>query len=94
MPIDAPERQAIVSGLGQSAIGRRLGRDFLVRHGRKVQITAPRIEQAWALRHSMTAYDAAYAAAAEEGGHHLVSCDKRDLVSKGLAVLPDGARPK
>jgi predicted nucleic acid-binding protein len=39
-------------------------------------------------RHAISVYDAAYAAAADEGGHHLVSCDKRDLVSKGLAKLP------
>jgi predicted nucleic acid-binding protein len=39
-------------------------------------------------RHSISVYDAAYVAAASEGGHQLVSCDKRDLVSRGLAVLP------
>jgi predicted nucleic acid-binding protein len=38
--------------------------------------------------HAISVYDAAYAAAAAEGGHRLVSCDERDLVSKGLAVLP------
>jgi predicted nucleic acid-binding protein len=45
-------------------------------------------------RHTISVYDAAYAAAAGEGGHRLVSCDERDLVSKDLAVLPAGARPK
>ncbi|HEY5707907.1 MAG TPA: type II toxin-antitoxin system VapC family toxin [Solirubrobacterales bacterium] len=39
-------------------------------------------------RHTISVYDAAYAAAADEAGHRLVSCDKRDLVSKGLASLP------
>ena len=39
-------------------------------------------------RHTISVYDAAYAAAADEGGHRLVSCDQRDLVSKGLASLP------
>jgi predicted nucleic acid-binding protein len=39
-------------------------------------------------RHTFSVYDAAYAAAAEEGGHRLVSCDERGLVSKGLAALP------
>jgi predicted nucleic acid-binding protein len=39
-------------------------------------------------RHTISVYDAAYAAAADEGGHRLVSCDERDLVSKGLAILP------
>jgi predicted nucleic acid-binding protein len=40
-------------------------------------------------RHAISVYDAAYAAAAGELGHRLVSCDERDLVSKGLAVLPE-----
>jgi len=39
-------------------------------------------------RHTISVYDAAYAAAASDAGHRLVSCDKRDLVSKGLATLP------
>jgi predicted nucleic acid-binding protein len=39
-------------------------------------------------RHSISGYDAAYAAAAVNGDRFLVSCDERDLVSKGLAVLP------
>jgi predicted nucleic acid-binding protein len=39
-------------------------------------------------RHTISVYDAAYAAAADEGGHRLVSCDERDLVSKDLAALP------
>jgi predicted nucleic acid-binding protein len=43
-------------------------------------------------RHTISVYDAAYAAAASSAGHRLVSCDKRDLVSKGLAVLPASAR--
>jgi predicted nucleic acid-binding protein len=41
--------------------------------------------------HTISVYDAAYAAAADEGGRHLVSCDARDLVSKGLASLPADA---
>jgi predicted nucleic acid-binding protein len=44
-------------------------------------------------RHTISVYDAAYAAATDEGGHRLVSCDERDLVSKGLAVLPASADP-
>jgi predicted nucleic acid-binding protein len=39
-------------------------------------------------RHTISVYDAAYAAAAEEAGRRLVSCDERDLVSKDLAALP------
>jgi predicted nucleic acid-binding protein len=42
-------------------------------------------------RHAISVYDAAYAAAAGEGKRSLVSCDRRDLVSKGLAVLPETA---
>lgn len=45
-------------------------------------------------RHTISVYDAAYAAAADEGGHRLVSCDERDLVSKGLATLPESAQRK
>lgn len=40
---------------------------------------------------SISVYDAAYSAAANEGGHRLISCDQRDLVSKGLAELPISA---
>ena len=43
-------------------------------------------------RHTISVYDAAYAAAASNAGHHLVSCDERDLVSKGLAALPASAQ--
>ncbi|HWO84132.1 MAG TPA: PIN domain-containing protein [Solirubrobacterales bacterium] len=41
--------------------------------------------------HELTAYDAAYVAAARRYGWQLVSTDIRDLVSKGLAVTPDAA---
>lgn len=44
-----------------------------------------------AREHDLTAYDAAYVAAAERHGWQLVSIDIRDLVSKGLAVTPDAA---
>lgn len=36
----------------------------------------------------ISTYDAAYVESAGEAGRSLVSCDERDLVSKGLAVLP------
>lgn len=39
----------------------------------------------------LTAYDAAYVAAANVNGWTLVSVDIADLVSKGLAVTPDAA---
>ena len=38
--------------------------------------------------HSISVYDAAYVAATDEGDRCLISCDERDLVSKGLAELP------
>jgi predicted nucleic acid-binding protein len=41
--------------------------------------------------HGLTAYDAAYVAAARRHGWTLVSTDVADLVSKGLAVTPDAA---
>ncbi len=41
--------------------------------------------------HGLTAYDAAYVAAARRYGWTLVSADIADLVSKGLAVAPDAA---
>lgn len=41
--------------------------------------------------HGLTAYDAAYVAAARRNGWQLVSLDVRDLVSKGFAVTPDAA---
>ena len=44
-----------------------------------------------AAEHALTAYDAAYVAAARENDWQLVSLDMRDLVSKGLAVTPDAA---
>jgi predicted nucleic acid-binding protein len=40
----------------------------------------------------LSAYDAAYVAAAAATGAQLVSCDVRDLVSRGLAVTPADAR--
>ncbi len=42
--------------------------------------------------HTISVYDAAYVAAADEADRRLVSCDERDLVSKGLAVFPAKAR--
>jgi predicted nucleic acid-binding protein len=38
--------------------------------------------------HGLSGYDAAYVAAARRLGATLVSCDVRDLVRPGLAVLP------
>jgi predicted nucleic acid-binding protein len=44
-------------------------------------------------RHGISTCDAAYAAAAAEAGLRLISCDERDLVSRGLATLPAATRP-
>lgn len=44
-----------------------------------------------AAEHKLTAYDAAYVAAARRFDWTLVSTDMADLVSKGLAVTPDAA---
>jgi predicted nucleic acid-binding protein len=38
--------------------------------------------------HGISVYDASYVAAARQQEAQLVSCDQRDLVSKGLATLP------
>jgi predicted nucleic acid-binding protein len=40
--------------------------------------------------HTISVYDAAYVAAADQAGTRLVSCDIRDLVGKGLASSPAG----
>lgn len=44
-----------------------------------------------AAEHGLTAYDAAYVAAARRYDWTLVSADIADLVSKGLAMPPDAA---
>jgi predicted nucleic acid-binding protein len=56
--------------------------------------TGPLLTQAAELaeRHTISVYDAAYVAATSEADRSLVSCDKRDLVARGLAVLPANAR--
>jgi predicted nucleic acid-binding protein len=42
-------------------------------------------------RSGISVYDASYVVAASLRGRQLVSCDVRDLVSKGLATLPGEA---
>lgn len=42
-------------------------------------------------RRTISVYDAAYAAAAADAGHRLITCDARDLVSKNLASFPADA---
>lgn len=67
-------------------IMRRCG-DDLVRVDLDLVLAATGI----AAEHGLTAYDAAYVAAARRHGWTLVSGDLADLVSKGLAVAPDAA---
>jgi predicted nucleic acid-binding protein len=61
--------------------------------GRLVSIDAELIRRTVeaSAEHGLTAYDAAYVAAARRHDWTLVSTDIADLVSKGLAVAPDAA---
>ena len=56
-----------------------------------IRVSPTLTEQALKLaaEHKLTAYDAAYAAAAKEHGWTLVSADIKDLVKPGLALAPD-----
>jgi predicted nucleic acid-binding protein len=45
-----------------------------------------------AVDHGIAVYDASYVAAADASSARLVSCDIRDLVPRGLAVLPADVR--
>lgn len=58
--------------------------------GGVIESTAALLERAAALaeQHTISVYDAAYVAAADQADRHLVSCDDRDLVSKALASHP------
>jgi predicted nucleic acid-binding protein len=67
-------------------IARRCGGDLL-----SVDLDLTEAVQRVSQRYGLTAYDAAYVAAAERTGWTLVSTDVADLVSKGLAVTPDAA---
>ncbi len=50
--------------------------------------TAPRIEQTWALRHTMTAYDATYAATAAGLDLPLISVDQPLIAACAAAGIP------
>lgn len=67
-------------------IGRRCSDDLL-----RIDLDLAETALQASRRHGLTAYDAAYVAAAERTGWTLVSTDVADLVSKGLAVTPDSA---
>ncbi len=68
------------------AILRTCGEDLVRVDGTLGEETAELVRE-----HGLTAYDAAYVAAARRNGWQLVSLDVRDLVSKGLAVMPEAA---
>jgi predicted nucleic acid-binding protein len=79
---------------GQLSEARHLLRFLSERCGEQiVAINVGLIESALevAAEHGLTAYDAAYVAAARRNGWTLVSTDVADLVSEGLAVAPDAA---
>jgi predicted nucleic acid-binding protein len=70
----------------------RICRALLKRsEGRLVRVDDALAEQAilLAAEHELTAYDAAYVAAAHKYAWKLVSLDIKDLVRPGLAVTPD-----
>jgi predicted nucleic acid-binding protein len=75
----SPARAREVATLVRDACPKRIGR-----------IDAELLERAIALaaEHRLTAYDAAYVAAAELHGWTLVSGDHADLVEPGLAITP------
>ena len=79
---------------GQPRAGRVLSRLIAKRCGENlISVDPDLVDSAFeiAAEHRLTAYDAAYVAAARRNGWTLVSTDIADLVSKGLAVAPDAA---
>jgi predicted nucleic acid-binding protein len=77
---------------GQREIASRICRTLLKRsEGRLARVDEAFAEQALLLaaEHELTAYDAAYVAAAHRYNWKLVSIDMRDLVKPGLAATPD-----
>jgi predicted nucleic acid-binding protein len=79
---------------GQPREGRILSRLIAKRCGENlIAVDSDLVDSALeiAAEHRLTAYDAAYVAAARRHSWTLVSTDIADLVSKGLAVAPDAA---
>lgn len=81
LKIGQPERARVLSRL----VRRRC--QSLIRVDQELVDAAVEV----ASEHGLTAYDAAYVAAARQNGWTLVSADIADLVSKGFAVTPDAA---
>jgi predicted nucleic acid-binding protein len=85
---------AVGAKRGQPSVADELCRTIAERcKGAIVSTDSDLIESALevVVEHGLTAYDAAYVAAARRHGWTLVSTDIADLVSKGLAVAPDAA---
>jgi predicted nucleic acid-binding protein len=79
---------------GKPTIAASLCRALAVRCEERIVSIDPELIEAGlraVAEHRLSAYDAAYVAAANRHGWTLVSTDIRDLVSKGLAVTPDAA---
>jgi predicted nucleic acid-binding protein len=77
---------------GQHEIAARICRTLLERsEGKLARVDGELAEHAIALaaEHGLTAYDAAYVAAAREHAWTLISVDLKDLVKPGLAATPD-----
>lgn len=64
--------------------------DQIDNDGGVLESTTPLLQLAadLATQHEISIYDATYAAAAINAGSNLISCDHRDLISKGLAQPP------
>jgi predicted nucleic acid-binding protein len=84
--IGARERQIGVARTVTEVLRRRCGERILTLDPELLESTLHAV-----VEHKLTAYDAAYVAAAGRYGWQLVSTDVRDLVSKGLAITPDAA---
>lgn len=79
---------------GRPDAARELCRSIVARCGDRLLCVDPDLidlATEIAAEYGLTAYDAAYVAAARRRDWTLVSADIADLVSKGLAVAPDAA---
>jgi len=54
---------------------------------RREPLTHPVADRVWRLRENMTAYDAGYAALAEQIGASLLTCDKKYTTTPGLRCV-------
>jgi predicted nucleic acid-binding protein len=82
--IGTRKRQRDLAGRVCRAILERCGE-----HVVRIDAELAEVTVAVAAEHGLTAYDAAYVAAARRHGWTLVSTDLKDLVAHGLALTPD-----